>query len=40
MSRAMQPGLEHAQPSPLYEGGPTWAEIMGQGDDEVNHVTW
>ena len=40
MSRAMQPGLEHAQPSPLYEGGPTWAEIMGQGDDDVNHVIW
>jgi hypothetical protein len=38
-SRAMSPGLEHAQPSPLYEGGPTWAEIMGQ-DNEVNHVTW
>jgi hypothetical protein len=36
----MQPGLEHAPYSPLYKGGPTWEEILGQKDDEVNHVIW
>jgi len=37
---SMQPGLDHAPYSPLYKGGPTWEEIMGQKDDEVNHVIW
>ena len=40
MSRAMEPGQEHRPYSPLYEGGPSWEEIMGQRDDDVDHVTW
>ena len=39
-NRAMEPGLEHKPYSPLYEGGPSWEEIMGQRDDDVDHVVW
>jgi len=35
-----EPGKEHKPVSPLYEGGPTWDEIMGKGDTEVDHVIW
>ena len=40
MSAYNDPGKEHKPHSPLYEGGPTWEEIMGQRDDDVDHVVW
>jgi hypothetical protein len=40
ISRAMQPGVEHEPYSPLYKGGPTWEEIMGQRDEDIDHVIW
>ena len=40
ISRAMEPGQEHRPYSPLYAGGPTWEEIMGQDDTDVDHVIW
>jgi len=40
MQRYNRPGVEHEPYSPLYKGGPTWEEIMGQRDDEVDHVIW
>jgi hypothetical protein len=40
ISRATQPGVEHEPYSPLYKGGPTWEEIMGQRDEDIDHVIW
>jgi len=34
------PALEHRQFSPLYPGGPTWEDIMGEAHDVPDHVVW
>jgi hypothetical protein len=39
LSRTVKPGIKHMPPSPLYPGGPTWAEILGE-NEETNHVSW
>ena len=38
--RLNEPGREYATPSPLYEGGPTWDDIMNPSDQEQDHVVW
>ena len=38
--RLNEPGREYATPSPLYEGGPTWEDIMNPSDQEQDHVVW
>ena len=35
-----RPGIEHEPYSPLYPGGPTWEEIMGKRDEDIDHVIW
>jgi hypothetical protein len=40
MQRRMQPGLDHVPHSPLFKGGPTWEEIMGNAEQDVDHVIW
>ena len=35
-----RPGVEHEPYSPLYRGGPTWEEIMGKRDEDIDHVIW
>ena len=38
--RLTEPGREYSRPSPLYEGGPTWEDIMNPSDQEQDHVVW
>jgi len=39
-NRMMEPGREHRPYSPLYEGGPTWEQIIGTEEEDVDHVVW
>lgn len=39
MNRA-KPGLEHMPHSPLYPGGPTWQQILGDETIEQDYVKW
>lgn len=35
-----RPGLEHMPESPLYPGGPSWAQILGEESEETNQMKW
>ena len=35
-----RPGVEHEPYSPLYRGGPTWEEILGKREEDIDHVIW
>jgi hypothetical protein len=37
-ARLNQPGLDHMPHSPLFKGGPTWEEIMGENDDAPDYM--
>lgn len=34
------PGVEYMPNSPLYQGGPTWDQILGEEDNAPDHVVW
>lgn len=34
------PGVKYMPESPLYKGGPTWEQIMGNNDDSPDHAVW
>ena len=34
------PALQHRPYSPLFPGGPTWEEIMGESNQEPDHLVW
>jgi hypothetical protein len=38
--RYSDPALRHKPYSPLYEGGPTWEEILGETNEVPDHVIW
>ena len=39
LARMGTPGIDHMPHSPLYPGGPTWEEIMGN-EEQPDHMTW
>jgi len=39
-SKMARPGLEHMPHSPLYPGGPTWEQILGDDKEEIDQMTW
>jgi hypothetical protein len=39
MNRA-RPGLEHMPHSPLYPGGPSWEQILGEETIDQDYVKW
>lgn len=39
-SRHLKPGLEHMPHSPLYPGGPTWEEILGEDKQDDDFMVW
>ena len=39
MNRA-RPGLEHMPDSPLYPGGPTWDQLLGNEETENDYMKW
>ena len=34
------PGREYMPESPLFEGGPTWEEVLGEVDQDPDHCVW
>lgn len=40
LARMGTPGLEHMPYSPLYPGGPSWEEILGQNEQDKDYMTW
>ena len=34
------PGKQYLPESPIFEGGPTWEEILGETNDAPDHVVW
>ena len=40
LMRLAKPGLEHKPHSPLYPGGPTWQQILGEETIEEDYVKW
>jgi hypothetical protein len=40
LQNRLRPGLEHMPDSPLYAGGPTWAQILGDETIEDDYVKW
>ena len=35
-----RPGLQHMPDSPLYPGGPSWGQILGEENIDEDHVKW
>jgi hypothetical protein len=35
-----KPGSEYRKPSPIYPGGPSWDQILGNSDLEHDYVEW
>jgi hypothetical protein len=40
LSRMARPGLEHMPHSPLYPGGPSWEQILGDDKEDNDQMTW
>ena len=36
----IHPGAEHLPYSPLYQGGPTWEQILNQSTEDSDYVSW